>query len=117
MHYRQIERCLNYFLLVKATIDSPLPDEMDALFHDLVESYTTMKLVDITEPTINRRPVALTFNDISEDTCYNRYRFLKLDLWRLHKALKFDEFEDGFIRVDRLQVLISTISMELKRRY
>ena len=65
MDIKQIERCLKYFLLVKATIDSPLPDEMDALFHGLVESYTTMKLVDIPEPTINRRPVALTFNDIS----------------------------------------------------
>ena len=100
MDIKQIERCLNYFLLVKATIDSPLPDEMDALFHGLVETYTTMKVIDVPEPAaINRRPVALTFNDINEDTCYNRYRFLKPDLWRLHKALKLDEFGDGYIRV------------------
>jgi hypothetical protein len=99
MDIKQIERCLNYFLLVKATIDSPLPDEMDALFHGLLESYTTMKVIDVPEPVINRRPVALTFNDVDEDTCYNRYRFLKPDLWRLHKALKLDEFEDGYIRV------------------
>ena len=99
MDIKQIERCSNYFLLVKATIDSPLPDEMDALFHGLVESYTTMKVVDIPEPVINRTPVTLTFNDVNEDTCYNRYRFLKPDLRRLHKALKLDEFEDGYIRV------------------
>ena len=53
----------------------------------------------IPEPVINRAPVALTFNDIDEDSCYNRYRFLKPDLWRLHKAWKLDEFEDGYIRV------------------
>ena len=99
MDIKQIERCLNYFLLVKATIDSPLPDEMDALFHGLVESYTTMKVIDVPVPVINRTPVALTFNDVDEDTCYNRYRFLKPDLWRLHKALKLDEFGDGYIRV------------------
>jgi hypothetical protein len=58
-----------------------------------------MKVVDIPEPTINRTPVALTFNDVDEDTCYSRYRFLKPDLWRLHKALKLDEFEDGYIMV------------------
>ena len=87
MDIKQIERCLNYFLLVKATIDSPLPDEMDALFHGLVESYTTIKVVDIPEPAvINRRPVALTFDDVNEDTCYNRYRFLKPDRWRLHRT-------------------------------
>jgi hypothetical protein len=99
MDIKQIERCLNYFLLVKETIDSPLPDEMDALFHGLVESYTTMKVIDVPDPVINRAPVALTFNDVDEDSCYNRYRFLKPDLWRLHKALKLDEFEDGYIRV------------------
>jgi len=105
MDIKQIERCLNYFLLVKATIDSPLPDEMDALFHGLVESYTTMKVIDVPEPAaINRRPVALTFNDINEDTCYNRYRFLKPDLWRLHKALKLDEFGDGWIACKSFQV-------------
>jgi hypothetical protein len=58
-----------------------------------------MKVVDVPEPVINRTPVALTFNDVDEDTCYNRYRFLKPDLRRLHKALKLDEFEDGYIRV------------------
>ena len=36
MDFKQIERCLKYFLLVKATIDSPLPDEMDVMFHGLV---------------------------------------------------------------------------------
>jgi len=42
-----------------------------------------MKVIDVPEPAaINRRPVALTFNDFNEDTCYNRYRFLKPDLWR-----------------------------------
>ena len=71
MDIKQIDRCLNYFLLVKATIDSPLPDEMDVMYHDLVELYTTMKVIDVPEPAvINRRPVALTFNDINEDTCY-----------------------------------------------
>jgi hypothetical protein len=81
MDIKQIERCLNYFLLVKATIDSPLPDKMDALFHGLVETYTNMKVIDALEPAvINRRSIALTFNDISEDTRYNRYRFLKPDL-------------------------------------
>ena len=99
MDIKQIERCLKYFLLVKATIDSPLPDEMDTLFHGLIESYTTMKVVDIPDPVINRTPVPLTFNDVAEDNCYNRYRFLKSDLSRLHKALKLDEFEDGCIRV------------------
>ena len=99
MEIKQIERCLNYFFLVKTTIDSPLPDEMDAVFHVIVESYTTMKVIDIPETSINRRPVALTFNDVDEDSCYNRYRFLKPDLWRLHKAFKLDEFEDGYIRV------------------
>ena len=99
MEIKQIERCLNYFFLVKTTIDSPLPDEMDAVFHVIVESYTTMKVIDIPETSINRRPVALTFNDVDEDSCYNRYRFLKPDLWRLHKALKLDEFEDAYIMV------------------
>jgi hypothetical protein len=94
MDIKQIERCLKYFLLVKAMIDSPLPDEMDVMFHGLVESYTTMKVIDVPEPVINRAPVALTFDDIDEDSCYNRYRFLKPDLWRLHKALKLDEFAD-----------------------
>ena len=122
MDIKQIERCLNYFLLVKSTIDSPLPDKMDALLHGLVETYTNMKVIDALEPAvINRRSVALTFNDISEDTCYNRYRFLKPDIWRLHKTLKLVDFGDGYIRVGspvtRLQVLPSTINMELKRRY
>ena len=59
-----------------------------------------MKMIDVPEPAvINRRPVALTFDDVNEDTCYNRYRFLKPDLRRLHKALKLDEFGDGYIRV------------------
>ncbi len=102
MDIKQIERCLKYFLLVKATIDSSLPDEMDTLFHGLVESYTTMKVIDIPDPVINRTPVPLTFNDVAEDNCYNRYRFLKPDLWRLHKALKLDEFEDGCIRFNLL---------------
>jgi hypothetical protein len=103
MDLKQIERCLKYFLLVKATIDSLLPDEMDVMFHGLVESYTTMKVIDVPEPAaINRAPVALTFNDVDEDTCYSRYRFLKPDLWRLHKALKLDEFEDGYIRAGSL---------------
>jgi hypothetical protein len=113
MDIKQIERCLNYFLLVKATIDSPLPDELDALFHGLVESYTTMMVVDIPEPTINRRPVALTFNDVDEDSCYNRYRFLKPDLRRLHKVLKLDEFGDGYVS---LHILPSTVNLELKKR-
>ena len=61
MDIKQIERCFNYFLLVKATIDSPLPDEIDEMYHDLVELYTTMKVVDVPEPVvIKRRPVALT---------------------------------------------------------
>jgi len=95
MDLKQIERCLNYFLLVKATIDSPLPDEMDVMFHGLVESYISMKVIDVPKHVINRRPVALTFDDVNEDTCYNRYRFLKPDFLRLHTALKLDEFEDG----------------------
>ena len=93
----QIERTLNYFLLV--TIDWPLPDEMEAVFHGLVESYTAIKVIDVPDPAIKRKPVPLTFNDVDEDNCYNRHRFLKLDLWRLHKAFKLDEFEDGYIRV------------------
>ena len=72
MDIKQIERCLNYFQLVKATIDSPLLDVMNALFHGLIESYTTMKVIDVPEPVINRRPVALTFNDVDEDTFSNQ---------------------------------------------
>lgn len=40
MDLKQIERCLNNFLLVKATIHSALPGEMDVVFHGLIESYS-----------------------------------------------------------------------------
>jgi hypothetical protein len=67
-----------------------------------------MKVIDVPEPAaINRRPVALTFNDFNEDTCYNRYRFLKPDLWRyrlqvLPSTKKFGTEEALLIFLQRL---------------
>ena len=71
MDIKQIEWCFNYFLLVKATIDSPLPDEMDEMYHDLVKLYTGRC------PWICCDQSQTSCSDINEDTCYNRYRFLK----------------------------------------
>jgi len=99
MDLKQIRRCLKYFLLVKATIDSPLPNELEEYFQLLIESNTSLQTIEIPDPVINRRPVSLTFDDVDADICYHRYRFLKPDLWRLHKALKLDEIEDGIIKI------------------
>jgi len=99
MDLRQIRRCLKYFLLVKATIDSPLPDELEEYFQLLIKAYTDIQTIEIPDSLINRRPIAMTFDDVDESICYNRYRFLKPDLWRIHKALKLDEFEDGIIKI------------------
>jgi len=99
MDLKQIKRYLKYFLLVKDTIDSPLTDELEECFLLLIKAYTAMQMIDIPDPVINRRPIALTFDDVDAVICYNRYRFLKPDLWRLHKALKLDEFEDGIIKI------------------
>jgi len=99
MDLRQIGRCLKYFFLVKATINSPLPVELEEYLQLLIEAYTAIQTIEIPASVINRRPVALTFDDVDENICYHRYRFLKPDLLRLHKALKLDEFEDGIIKI------------------
>jgi len=88
---------------------------LEEYFLLLIQAYTDIQTIKILDPVINRRPITLTFDDVDADLCYNRYRFLKQDLWRLHKALKLDEFEDGIIKVGESPLNI--IYMVLKRRY
>ena len=72
-------------------MDSPLPVEMEELLDIIVEAYKAIQIVEVPHVPIIRNHFFRTFDDVQEDICYNRYRFLKQDLWRLHRALRLDQ--------------------------
>jgi hypothetical protein len=91
MDLKSLGRCIKHILLVKVIMESPLPEEMEEFLEVLVEAYKAMQLVEVPESAIIRNHFFRTFDDVQEDICYNRYRFLKQDLWRVHRALRLDQ--------------------------
>ena len=97
MDLKSAQRCIKYILLYKEVVKSPLPQEMEDILQILVAEFVSMQVAEVPTVAINRRPVYVKFDDVDEDICYNRYRFLKKDLWRLHQAFRLDQFNGWII--------------------
>ena len=97
MDLKSVQRCIKYILLYKEVVKSSLPQEMEDILQILVADFVSMQVAEVPTVAINRRPVYVKFDDVDEDICYNRYRFLKKDLWRLHQAFRLDQFNGWII--------------------
>lgn len=98
MEKRKVSRLLAIILALERSSKSPMPPHIYILKVQLSVAYVRLAYNDDLPVRVRTRPTMLTINDFSESDCYIRFKFTKPDLYRLHDALKLDDFE-GSVRM------------------
>lgn len=99
MEKRKVSRLLAIICALERSNKSPMPPQLHYLKVQLTVAYIKLTYNDELLVRIRTRPTMLDINHFSESDCYIRFKFTKPDLYRLHDALKLDQF-GGYVRME-----------------